>query len=526
MKMNLSHKTRRQGTALIVTLTVVTVSAMMLGSYLLMVQTQTASVARSQTWNAIIPVTEAGIEDGLAMINSSSTANVLDPTGMTWTNGVGNGGPEGWSALGATAPGITTVSRNIGSNGYSYIATIDVSQVGGGNGEGPIVTATGLVPFSPIPWVFSKNGSWLNRNSTRPYFFAAAGADSFAGTATSNVGRVIQVRTKLIGLFSVGIACRTNFNMNGKLCRVDSFDSSTNTYSSYFTNSVTGTNGVWIYDANKAKSGGDVGVNAAVAGSVSLGNGTIYGHLSTGPGSVETQVQMGPHGTVGEIAWAASHDGIENDGTPTSWWSPTFNVTLPSLPAPTFTGTGLPSQTTTGAYSGYIVIPQAGISNYVVAALPSTPLYIVGKASVWVKGSASVAVTIATTNKAQLDLYVGNTIGSGDSISLAGSSTSTLNQPGYARNLRIFGLPSCTTINMNGNAGWTACVYAPDADVSGGGGGNNVQDTGGALVCRSLSLRGHWNFHYDESLKSDGSVRGWVGKTWTELPYTNSTSLP
>jgi hypothetical protein len=229
----------------------------------------------------------------------------------------------------------------------------------------------------------------------------------------------------------------------------------------------------------------------------------IYGHLYTGPGNQSNVVQIGPNGTVGDLAWHATNSGIEGNGTSASWWQPTFNLTFPAVAAPAWAGNVLPSVTTTGPYAGYIVIPQAGaISNYVVNTLPSSPLYVVGRASVWVKGSASLGVTIANTNNASLVLYVGAATGGGDVLTTSGSGT--LNDPGYARNLQIYGLPSLNSIDMHGNAGWAACIYAPNADIVAGGGGNSVQDSVGAVVARSFSLKGRFNFHYDESLKFDG----------------------
>jgi hypothetical protein len=69
---------------------------------------------------------------------------------------------------------------------------------------------------------------------------------------------------------------------------------------------------------------------------------------------------------------------------------------------------------------------------------------------------------------------------------------------------------------MSGNAGWTGVIYAPNADMTGSGGGNNSQDICGAIVAKTITLNGHWNFHYDESLKAGGASRGWVAKSWRE----------
>ena len=64
----------------------------------------------------------------------------------------------------------------------------------------------------------------------------------------------------------------------------------------------------------------------------------------------------------------------------------------------------------------------------------------------------------------------------------------------------IYGLPSLTSISFGGNAAFTGTIYAPEADFSFGGGGNNTYDYVGSLVTNSCKLNGHANFHYDESL--------------------------
>jgi len=54
---------------LIVSLLISAIIGVTLASYLIMMQTQHASVARSQVWNASISLTEAGVEDALALLN-------------------------------------------------------------------------------------------------------------------------------------------------------------------------------------------------------------------------------------------------------------------------------------------------------------------------------------------------------------------------------------------------------------------------------------------------------------------------
>ena len=124
---------------------------------------------------------------------------------------------------------------------------------------------------------------------------------------------------------------------------------------------------------------------------------------------------------------------------------------------------------------------------------------------------------IVVTNGGSLVLYLGTTSGTNDWITDTGNST--VNQPGLASNIQIYGLHSLDYIAISGNAGFTCTIYAPEAALTGGGGGNNYQNFNGAVTVNSVSLNGHWKFHYDEALKNIGPNRGWVAKNWTEMKY-------
>ncbi|HEX4645910.1 MAG TPA: hypothetical protein VH598_09905, partial [Verrucomicrobiae bacterium] len=250
-----------------------------------------------------------------------------------------------------------------------------------------------------------------------------AGANSFATPTSANIGRKVQVQATITPLFSLGISCKSTFNMNGGNCLVDSFNSA-------LTNASTGGQ----YDASKRLAGGDVGVDGAVVGDVSVGNGNIYGHLYTGAGSVASQVQIGSGGSVGPVGTAG--------GTiAAGWWSPTFNASFPDVPAPSPIGIGPPLP-----LLGFANISAAGNPKYVTSGSYSPGTLTVvgpGTAQLWVQGSMSFG-NIVLTNGATIVLYVGNT--SGSPVSITDSGSGTLNQPGLASNLQIYGLPSLTTI--------------------------------------------------------------------------------
>jgi hypothetical protein len=110
---------------------------------------------------------------------------------------------------------------------------------------------------------------------------------------------------------------------------------------------------------------------------------------------------------------------------------------------------------------------------------------------------------------ASLKLYVNG------QVRLFGNGVMNLNV--NALSFQVFGMPGCGDIDFGGNASFTGVVYAPNAHVQMGGGGNNTYDTVGAIACKSVGMNGHFNFHYDEML---GRVAGpdlYKVASWNEL---------
>jgi hypothetical protein len=470
MKIKSSNQDRTSGSTLVVTMSVVAVAAIVLASYLFMVQNETAAVARSQTWNAIIPVSEAGVEEGLALVNTGGPI-IANP--MAWTNTAAS---NGWSLTN----GVYILTRTVFRSNY-YTVTVAISS------GTPTITSLGVTPMSSVPWSYS----------CAPQPFLAAAGVGLGGTA-GNLYREIQVQTINSALFSAAIVTKSNFSMNGNNTLVDSFDSSSSLYST-----------LGQYVVSKRKANGTIATDASVVGDISLGNGNIYGHVYTGPGTAQSAVQVGPNGAVGDAAWNAGSSGIE-----TGFWSGDFNMNIPDV-SPPATG-GAPPAAVGGVITlnggAYTVTPAN------VSAFNSATINVTAPTTVWVQGSFSTGLTIAPTNSASLALYVGTTGGSGDSLSLSGNGA--INTPGIAANLQFYGLPSLNSITLSGNASFIGTIYAPDADFTGNGGGS-AGDSAGAMVVRSVTLHGHWNFHYDESLQNNGPSRGWIARAWTEVQAPN-----
>jgi hypothetical protein len=98
------------------------------------------------------------------------------------------------------------------------------------------------------------------------------------------------------------------------------------------------------------------------------------------------------------------------------------------------------------------------------------------------------------------------------------SGNSILNQPGLSQNLIILCALTVTSFSLSGNAGIEAVIVAPNANVSLNGGGNNNLDFSGSLMANTITLNGHWNFHYDVALSQVQSPGRYILQSRKEIP--------
>lgn len=171
-----SHPASRkhvEGSALIVTVVIAGLIGFSLQSYLTLVSSQNRSVTRAMSWNAAVPILEAGLEEALSHINANT--NTAD-----WAT-------QGWTNSGSTY----TKSRTIGDGYYSVIISNTIS---------PTIYSTG---FARLPL------------STDGY-----------------VSRTAMVTTSRDGMFMKAMVAKGTINMNGNNIRTDSFDSANTAYSS------------------------------------------------------------------------------------------------------------------------------------------------------------------------------------------------------------------------------------------------------------------------------------------------------
>ena len=293
--------------------------------------------------------------------------------------------------------------------------------------------------------------------------------------------RLMQIPHVSVPMFRYAILTSGNFNGEANNFLVDSFDSSNPLYST-----------LGQYNALLRKAGGDVATDSTIIGDTNSGNGIIYGHLYTGIGTTEESIQIGPNGAVGSTMWNTTNIGIQP-----GYWSGSFYINFPDVTGPSEGTTSLPSP------SNGVVTLKGG--TYVVPPNDpnvGVPLLISAPTTLWVQGSYSpAAITIAVTNSASLALYVGGSSGSGNRLTL--SASYIVNQPGIARCFQVYGLPSLSSLVMNNSNGFVGAIYAPQANAMLGNSGS-ATDFSGAIVAKTITLNGHFSFHFDENLKING----------------------
>lgn len=461
-----------RGSALFIALIVTGLVGFVLAAYLSLLGAQNATTMRSQAWNATIPVIEAGVEDALTHLNAHGTSNLLC---------------DGWSQAG----NLYWMQRSIGDNYYVVMIT---NWFGGGSNNSPIIDSRGFIS-TPI----------LVASSDATLLAQVAGSPS---TASAVLGRGVLVCTIKNALFSKGMVAKGQIDLKGNNIASDSFDSSD-------PNASTGGR----YDATKRKGNGDIATDSGVTNSLNVGNANIMGHLSTGPGG---SVDIGPNGSVGDTNWVSSgKKGIENS----SFVKNDMNVDFKDVPTPTApTGWFSPASGIVGITPYKYLIPASGYYSMSSLNMSSTDVMRITAGStvtLYVSGNISMSgqAAIIIDPGASLKLYVG-----GASASIGGQGV--VNSNGTAQSFSYNGLPSNTTLSMGGNAAFAGTIYAPSADLTLGGGGSTTYDFLGASITKTVTMNGHFNFHYDEALAKFGPSSGFIVTSWNEMTPQNISTLP
>ncbi len=309
------------------------------------------------------------------------------------------------------------------------------------------------------------------------------------------IQRTVHVTTTTIPLFANAMLARFDITTKGSGMMVDSYDSSDPAHS---------TNG--MYNPATRLATGDVASNQ---GNINLQNATIYGHLYTSPaGTVSLN-----NGMVGDLSW-------QGPGIESGWWTNDFNMDITDMVAPYTNGlqpglfTGKNGQTNTLTTGNYFVPTSSGV--YAMKN-QSQYLEVSGNVTLYAQGGVYFPGMVIIDPGATFRLYVGT-------ADTTQPVSATLNQVntgtgGNAMTFQYFGLPSNTSLNWSGNNEYIGTVFAPEASFTLGGGGTSKSgyDYQGSCVVLSVSMNGHFNFHYDQNLRRAGPMTGFKVSSWKEL---------
>lgn len=271
--------------------------------------------------------------------------------------------------------------------------------------------------------------------------------------------------------YPFAIASATNIVFNGNTIQVDSFNSTSVLYSDWYSNLGYGT-----YDINKARSHARIGTDSDAVGAISIGNASIFGTVQTAPGGTIT---ISTNGYVGPLPQIGS--GIQ----------PGYSNALMNM---TFRDVTLPDHA-----SGWPTVPPGNViiysGNYYMPALSGSLNIQASNVTIYVAGNISITgintITIGT-NASNVTMYI-----AGPAVDVS-SLTGINNLAQNASYFTILGLPTLTSFHLG--CSMTGTIYAPEAAFQFGTGGFITCDFIGALVAWSVTVSGHSNFHFDESL--------------------------
>jgi len=542
MKINLSRRYKKLGNALLISMCISAFLCVSIVGYLTVAQQQTVLSARSQAWNMSIATVEAGLEEGLQHVQTNT--NNLSADGWTYD------GSQWYSH-----------SNYFTSDGSSYVVAVNQTNI-----YQPIVVCRANIPASTMVFLAAAGV-----NVPKPPINRAVALH----TTRSVISRKAMVARRRIDLNGNNVSTDS----------FDSCDPAKSTFGEYDPSRYVGDNGD-VASNDTITNSISVG-NADIHGHVSTGpNGTVTWQTGGGVGShawLNANSGLEPNGMEGQV-WV-SHDAnftfpdtslpytnglaplqnqtvvtVSNNGlaggpttqstypNPPPWdgvrtkWICGAKLNSATLPAP---GTYCPQNgiTTNGSGVKYSYWTIGGVS-YTYNQYTTNVVYATNTYDFLLNQSADYYLSsglsgkVLVTGNARLVLPNGLNMSGQDTITIGqngalqmftGGNSATIggngviNQNGKSYAFILWCAPSVTTFTLNGNGEFNGVVVAPNADTRMNGGGSGVDDFIGALIVNSVTMNGHFNFHYDECLGRQPIYGRLLITSWDEV---NPLSAP
>lgn len=346
-----------------------------------------------------------------------------------------------------------------------------------------ITTESNANTFSPILARPLNGGNYSVNSGAAGVVATITSTGTVSAPVTGDfISRTVRVTAQRQALFSKGMISMTRIDMNGNSVASDSWNShSTNQSLNGHYNKYSGTNG-------------DI---AAVNGIVNIGQQTIQGNLYLGPNS-----SLAKGGTVTGTVYTDWNMQFPPASLPTN--DASGNI-ITWTPAPTSTnGTGKSATvvhdfSSSGYYTIYDALPIMVQTGVVVTLDVKLSSYV--PTGLTINGGTTNAGTVVMYQESGTVDFSGNKIGG-----------AVDNRP---ENFVYFGMSDVTSITLSGTTSFIGVIYAPQADftLDGGGAADGFM---GSLIVKSVTMNGHYDFHYDESLL--GYYYGYYAAgSWQEL---------
>jgi hypothetical protein len=296
---------------------------------------------------------------------------------------------------------------------------------------------------------------------------------------------------------------------------------------------------------NKTDQGKVIGSVSTTADDINgLGGATVYGFAAVG-GDASNDIQFSGGATLGPFTGWSS--GVDPAYVTYNFTQNMPDVTAPSIPSNSV-NTTVNSFSNSYGFSGLgggksVTLPQKGdvadgasSSGAQIYYYSLSNINLAGGSSVTISANTNVVFLLTDTatdgsSKGNLDGQ-GNTfaIGGGAKITIPSSSSVTIytggnvdlagggitngagsspSQMNPTADFQLYGTRSTSqaastneqTLTIDGGAGFSGAIYAPNADTTFNGGGDIL----GAVVCNQATLNGGARFHYDIALAGLGS---------------------
>jgi hypothetical protein len=279
------------------------------------------------------------------------------------------------------------------------------------------------------------------------------------------LSRAVRVTARTSSVPPIPGFVANNISFGGDV-GVDSYDS-TDPLHSNRANNTTG-----YYDASRAT---DQALLATPGVVLNLGGNThVKGYAAVGVGGT---VNLGGSATVG----SASFGGSVQPGHVTN----SFSYYMPEIKAPYASGATPTNGYVNGIYYSYVLTGTNYLAVNLDADGSSTTMYVSNSSIVYVTGNLSVDKIFFNTNNApRLDLYLASDVIFCPQV-INGASTQ----------FYVWGLDSCTSMDMTGRSSFVGTIFARKVRLHGGG----SADFYGAFVANSFDCTGNFEFHFDTS---------------------------